>query len=129
MILRYGLLEQCASCLITQGLFHAPLLWKRAAGDRCAEATDTSPCLPHEKSSSFSLTYALFCSCSRADERSCGLGGETSTESEEKRCLKRRKEDFREAMRHFEADGHGSYAPEKVYALPSLNARERIHSS
>jgi hypothetical protein len=39
--------------------------------------------LPHDKSSSFSLTYALFFSCFRADERSCGLGGETSTESEE----------------------------------------------
>ncbi len=58
----------------------------------------TLPCLPHEESSPFSLRYALFVSCSRADERSCGLGGKTSTESEEKRCLKRRKEDFREAM-------------------------------
>jgi hypothetical protein len=34
-------------------------------------------------------------------ERHCGLGGETSTKSEEKRCLKRKKEDFGEAMRLF----------------------------
>jgi hypothetical protein len=33
-------------------------------------------------------------SCSRADERRCGLGGETSSELEEKRGLKRTKEDF-----------------------------------
>ena len=51
-------------------------------------------CLPHEKTSSFSLTNAMFFSCSRADERSCGLGGKASSESEEKRCLKRTKEDF-----------------------------------
>src|SRR6266480_5694254 len=100
MVLGCHLLKHFASSLIAQWLFHAPLLWKCAAGDRCAEATDYSPCLPHEKSSSFSLTYALFFSCSRADEQRCGLGGEASTESEEKRCLKRTKEDFREAMRY-----------------------------
>jgi hypothetical protein len=89
--------------LITQRLFHAPLLWKRAAGDLFVEAIDYSPCLPHEEASSFFLTYALCFSCSRADERPCGLGGETSTGSEEKRCLKWRKEDFREAMQTREA--------------------------
>src|SRR5207253_1003930 len=76
------------------------------AGDRFVEATDYSPRLPHEKSSLFSLTYAMVLSCSRADERRCGLGGETSTESEEKRCLKRRKEDFREAMRLLKVGCH-----------------------
>ena len=35
----------------------------------------------------------------RVDKRSRGLGGETRTESGEKRCLERTKEDFREAMR------------------------------
>jgi hypothetical protein len=101
--------EQCASCLITQRLFHAPLLWKRAAGDLFVEATDYSPYLPHKESSSFSLTYAMCFSHSRVDERRCGLGGETRTALEEKRCLKRRMEDFREAMRyvsslHFQSD-------------------------
>ena len=98
-VLGCHLLKHFASCLKTQRLFHAPLLWKRAAGDLFVEATDYSPCPPYEKSSFFSLTSALLFSCFRADERRCGLGGETSTESEEKRCLKRRKEDFREAMR------------------------------
>jgi hypothetical protein len=55
--------------------------------------------LPHAKSSSFSLTYALFFSCSPADERSCGLGEKTGATSWEHVNLKRRKEDFREAMR------------------------------
>jgi hypothetical protein len=41
----------------------------------------------------------MFLSCSKADERRCGLGGATKTEAEEKRCLKRKKEDFCEAMR------------------------------
>src|SRR5258706_15284795 len=48
----------------------------------------------------------MFLYCSRADERRCGLGGETSTESEEKRCLKRTKEDFCEAMRLAKAGCH-----------------------
>jgi hypothetical protein len=48
--------------------FPRSLLWKRVAGDRFVETTDYSPCLPHEKSSSFFLTYALSFYCSRADE-------------------------------------------------------------
>ena len=72
----------------------AKMCTKRAAGDLLVEATDYSPRLPHEESSSFSLTDDLFFSCSRADERRCRLGGETSSESEEKRYLKRTKEDF-----------------------------------
>src|ERR1700726_2814181 len=50
-------------------------------------------------SSTFSLTNAMFFSCCRADERSCGLGGKTRAKSWQNVCLKRRKEDFREAMR------------------------------
>src|SRR2546421_10336242 len=57
------------------------------------------PRLPHEKSSSFSLTNTMFFYCFRATERSCSLGGKTRAESWENVCLKRRKEDFREAMR------------------------------
>jgi hypothetical protein len=41
----------------------------------------------------------MFFSCSRADERNCGLGGKTRAKLWEYVCLKRRKEDFREAMR------------------------------
>ncbi len=63
------------------------------------KATDSSPGLPHEESSCFSLTNAICFSSFRADERSSGLEGETRTELEEKRCLKRTQEDFREAMR------------------------------
>jgi hypothetical protein len=55
--------------------------------------------LPHEKSSSFSLTNALCFSCSQADERSCGLGGKTRAKSWKNVYPKRRKEDFGEAMR------------------------------
>jgi hypothetical protein len=51
------------------------------------------------KSSSFSLTLTMFLSCTRADQRRSSLGGETRTESVEVRCLKRRNEDFCEAMR------------------------------
>ncbi len=68
------------------------------------EATDSSLCLPHEESSSFSLTNAMCFSSFRADERRCSLGGETRTVSEEKRCLKRTKEDFGEAMRKMRQD-------------------------
>jgi hypothetical protein len=49
------------------------------------------------------IKYVMFFSCSRADERRCGLGGKTRAESWEYVCLKRRKEDFREAMRRFDA--------------------------
>lgn len=71
-----------------------PVPWKYAAGDPCAEAADSSPWLPHGTSSSSSLTNAMCFSRSRADERRCGFGGQTRSESEEKRDLKRTKEDF-----------------------------------
>ena len=44
-VLGCHLLKHFASGLITQRLFHAPLLWKRAVGDRFVEATDYSPLL------------------------------------------------------------------------------------
>jgi hypothetical protein len=40
-------------------------------------------------------------SCSRANEQSRVLGEEVNAESKENVCLKRRKEDFGEAMRLF----------------------------
>ena len=73
----------------------------RAAWRRQREAG-----LPHEKSSSFSLTNAMFFSCSQADERSSGLGSKTRAKLWENVCLKRRKEDFREAMRLAKAGCH-----------------------
>ncbi len=42
-VLGCHLLKHFASGLKTQRLFHAPRLWKRAAGDLFAEATDYSP--------------------------------------------------------------------------------------
>src|SRR6266516_1409308 len=65
---------------------------------RRAEAT--ARCwLASSKSSSFSLTNTKFFSCSRADARSCDPGGKPEQSQWEHVCLKRRKEDFREAMR------------------------------
>jgi hypothetical protein len=45
MVLGCHLLKHFSPGLITQRLFHAPLLWERAAGDRCAETTDYSTLL------------------------------------------------------------------------------------
>ncbi len=42
-VLECHLLKHFASCLIAQWLFHAPLLWKCAAGDLFVEATDSCP--------------------------------------------------------------------------------------
>ena len=42
-VLGCHLLKHFASGLIPQRLFHAPLLWKRAAGDLFVETTDYSP--------------------------------------------------------------------------------------
>src|SRR6266516_2949507 len=81
--------------------------------------------LPHAKSSSFSLTNALFFSCFPADERSCGLRGKTGATSWEHVSLKRRKEDFREAMRPQRHHQH----PTVVGGLAWLSARVHFLAS
>ncbi len=104
-VLRSHLVEHFPLDLIIQRIFHSPLLWKRASGDLFTEATGDSPVCPL-KNLPLSLTNAMFFYCSRADERSSGLGGKTRANSWENVCLKRRKEDFREAMRLLKAGGY-----------------------
>jgi hypothetical protein len=51
----------------------------------------------HDPASPSGIVYPKFSLLHKSEgssERSCGLGGEISTESEEKRCLKQTKEDF-----------------------------------
>jgi hypothetical protein len=74
--------------------FHSSPLWKRQQVMSVLRRQTTHPCLRHETSSFFSLTNAMCFSHSRADERRCGLGGRIGVESEEKKGLKRTKEDF-----------------------------------
>jgi carbamate kinase len=65
-----GALEDAAAMLHEEA---GTILTNRVDGIEWYELAPDS-----EESSSFSLTYTLF--CSRADERSCGLGGKTRTE-------------------------------------------------
>src|SRR5215469_14457550 len=78
------------------------------------------PCLPHETSSSFSLTNAMCFSCSRADERRCGLGGKAKAKPWENICLKRRKEDFREALHLFARPDQRGFIAAFASAAPSV---------
>ena len=71
----------------------------------------------------------MLSSCFSADERNCGLGEKARAKSGEYVCLKRRKEDFREAMRLVRGDDEPDFTSTDFFTYHTASMKYEVEQA